>query len=33
MADVVKPLRLMVKRTWGIHYAQNLIKPVENEDF
>ena len=33
MAHVVKPLRLMVKPIWGIHYAQNLIKPVEIEDF
>ena len=22
-----------MKRTWGIHRAQSLIKPVENEDF
>ena len=28
-----KTLRLQIKRTWGIHHAQNLIKPVENEDF
>ena len=29
---IVKTLVLIVKRTWGIHHAQNLIKPVENED-
>ncbi len=30
---IVKTLGLIVKRTWGIHHAQNLIKPVGNADF
>ena len=30
---IKKPLGLWIKRTWEIHHAQNLIKPVEIEDF